>query len=110
LVEIHIREDSRGRLSSFFATGHAGWAEDGRDVVCAAVSTLLQSAWLGLSEVAGIEVAGAKAKGTLELNWPEAAREDTRACAIVETVARSVERIAKQYPKNVRVIRERSDG
>jgi len=110
LVEVHLREDSRGRLSSFFATGHAGWADDGKDIVCAAVSTLLQSAWLGLSEVAGVDVEGSKAKGTLELRWPDSAREDVAARAIVDTAARSVERIAAQYPKNVRVIREKSDG
>jgi hypothetical protein len=49
-------------------------------------------------------------KGNLELAWPEAARDDAAARAIVETAARSVERIAGQFPKNVRVIRERSDG
>ena len=112
MVKIQFREDSRGRLSSFCATGHAGWDEqgDGHDVVCAAVSALLQSAWLGLTEVAHVEVIGSKAKGTLELSWPESAREDIAARAIVETAARSVERIAGQFPKNVRVIRERSDG
>ncbi len=110
MVEIHLREDSRGRLSSFSASGHAGWEEDGRDVVCAAVSALLQSAWLGLCEVAHVEVEASRVKGNLELAWPEAARDDAAARAIVETAARSVERIAGQFPKNVRVIRERSDG
>lgn len=110
MVEIQFREDSRGRLSSFCAKGHAGWDDDGRDVVCAAVSALLQSAWYGLTEVAHVEVTGTKAKGTLELSWPESARDDAAARAIVETAARSIERIAEQYPKHVRAIRERSDG
>ena len=104
--------------TAFAAAGacesEGGWAEDGRDVVCAAVSAILQSAWYGLTEVAGIEVAASKRKtpreGTLEVSWPETARDDVATRAIVETAVRSVERIADQYPRNVRVIRERSDG
>ena len=76
MVQVTIRRDSRERLSSFFASGHAGWADSGQDVVCAAVSTLLQAAWLGLDEVAGIAVAGTREAGRLELSWPEAARAD----------------------------------
>ncbi len=110
MVEVRIREDSRGRLSSFFASGHAGWAESGADIVCAAVSTLLQAAWLGLTEVAAVDVTGSRADGRLELAWPAVARDDVAAQAIAATVARSVERIATQYPDHVRVIHERDDG
>jgi uncharacterized protein YsxB (DUF464 family) len=110
LVEVRIRKDSRNRLSSFFATGHAGWADAGDDVVCAAVSTILQSAWLGLVEVAHVEVVASRASGHLDLSWPPAARDDAAASAIVATAARSVERIATQFPDHVRVIHERDDG
>ena len=91
-------------------TGHAGAAGYGEDVVCAAVSALLQGAWFGLIEVAKIEVAGAKEEGRLELSWPQAARDDVAARAIVETAAISVERIALQNAEFVRVIHERDDG
>jgi len=107
LVSVHIRRDGRERLSSFFASGHAGWADDGEDVVCAAVSTILQSAWLGLSEVAGIDVAGVREKGELRLQWPEASRDDAAVCAIAATAARSLERIAAQYPTHVAIVHER---
>lgn len=110
MVEVRIRKDSRDRLSSFFAGGHAGWADNGEDVVCAAVSALLQAAWLGLTEVAGFEVTGSRRDGRLELAWPERARDDAAAQAIVATAALSVERIAGQYPAHVRVIHERDDG
>ena len=110
MVEVHVRKDSRDRLSSFFATGHAGWAESGEDVVCAAVSAILQAAWLGLSEIAHIDVTAARENGRLELAWPDAVRADPAVAAIVETAALSVERIAAQYPEHVRVIHERSDG
>jgi uncharacterized protein YsxB (DUF464 family) len=110
LVEVRIREDDRKRLSSFFAEGHAGWADDGQDVVCAAVSAILQSAWLGLAEVARVEVTGTRSKGTLEFTWPDEERARGDVAAIVETAARSLERIALQFPSNVRAIRERTEG
>jgi hypothetical protein len=104
VVQVTISRDSRSRLSSFFATGHAGWADAGQDVVCAAISTLLQAAWLGLDQVAGVEVEGVREAGRLELDWPEPARDDPGVRAIVETVARSIETLAAQFPAHVKVV------
>jgi uncharacterized protein YsxB (DUF464 family) len=110
LVEIRIFRDSRERLSSFFASGHAGWDEHGQDVVCAAISTALQSAWLGLTEVAVVPVDAQRAAGTLRLSWPANVRDDAAVRAIVQTAARTVETLARQYPEAARVIYEKSDG
>lgn len=110
MVELHVRRDSRQRLSSFFATGHAGWAESGEDIICAAVSAVLQAAWLGLVEIQQIEVTGSRADGRLELAWPASARDDLGAQAIVATAVLSVERMATQFPDHVRVINEPADG
>ena len=110
MVTVRIRRDSRERLSSFFASGHAGWADSGSDVVCAAVSTILQSAWLGLSEVAHVETRGERSEGELDLRWPAIARDDPGVNAIVATAALAVERIALQYPAHVTVIYDRDDG
>jgi uncharacterized protein YsxB (DUF464 family) len=91
------------------ATGHAGWwAGEGADPVCTAVSTLLQTAWLGLSEVAGIEVRGERASGRLALSWPAAARTRADVRAITETAARAIERLAFQFPTAVKVVNERA--
>lgn len=38
------------------ASGHTGYGEQGEDIVCAGVSTLLQSALLGLLQVVKINV------------------------------------------------------
>jgi len=34
------------------AVGHAGYAEHGKDIVCAAISTIMQTALLGIQAVA----------------------------------------------------------
>ncbi len=106
MVTIRIRTDSRKRLSSFLATGHAGWAQSGSDVVCAAVSTILQTAWLGLSEVARVPVAGSRRSSRLEMSWPEASRSRANVRAIVTTAARALDALAVQYPEHIRVVAE----
>ena len=110
MVNVRIRKDSRERLSSFLASGHAGWADSGEDVVCAAVSTMLQCAILGLTEVSNIRVQATRGDGRLELAWPADSRDDPGVHAIVATAALSVERIAAQFPEHVAVIYERDDG
>ncbi len=74
------------------------------------MSTVLQAAWLGLSEVAKVEIKASKESGLMTLSWPERSRSSDAVNAIVATAALSLERIAAQYPDHVRVIHERDDG
>ncbi len=107
MLEVTFYRDGRDRPSRIFASGHADFAEHGSDVVCAAVSAILQAARLGLAEYAGIALDAEQASGDLRLSWPPAAREDASLRAIVGTAELSVERIAGQYPDYVRFRRER---
>jgi len=106
MVRVTVRRDSRQRLSSLFAEGHAGWADEGSDVVCAAVSALLQAAWLGLERVAKVPIEGKKSAGTLSLRWPRPERANAAVEAIVTTAELSIEQIAAQYPEHVSLSRE----
>jgi uncharacterized protein YsxB (DUF464 family) len=106
VVTVTFRRDSRNRLSSVFAEGHAGWADAGEDVVCAATSAILQAAWLGLDEHAHVAVDGERTPGRLALRWPPDARDRDDVRAIAATAELSIDRIATQYPDHVRVRRE----
>ena len=55
------------------ASGHTGYGESGEDIVCAGVSTLIQSALLGLLQVAGLNVKYTvnEAQGSLRFTLPE---------------------------------------
>lgn len=37
-------------------SGHAGYAEEGEDIICSALSSIVQTAALGLMQVAGINL------------------------------------------------------
>jgi len=62
------------------ASGHTGYGEEGEDIVCAGISTLLQASLLGLLQVAKINV---KYKidtetGKLKVTLPENLTEEER--------------------------------
>lgn len=106
MLEVRFRRDSRNRLSSVFSTGHAGQGEPGEDVACAAVSALLQAAWAGLADVAGVKVTGHRRTGDLLMRWPADARDRDDVRAIVATAELAIEQIAKQYRGAIRYVRE----
>lgn len=62
------------------ASGHTGYGESGEDIVCAGVSTLIQSALLGLLQVARINVKFSvdEQKGSLRFTLPEVLSEEER--------------------------------
>jgi uncharacterized protein len=107
MVEVVFYRDSQDRLSSVFARGHADFDEKGQDVVCAAVSAILQSLRLGLETYADIAIDAFQEPGEFSVRWPEAARDDPALRAIVTTAELSVERIAQQYPEEVRLTRQK---
>lgn len=47
---------SAGRFIGFSAKGHTNYAPAGQDIVCAAVSTLVQTTVLGLHELVGLKL------------------------------------------------------
>ena len=45
-----------GKIHSLTCQGHTGYGEEGEDIVCSALSSIVQTALLGLLRVAGINV------------------------------------------------------
>lgn len=45
-----------GAFSGVTCKGHTGYAEAGEDIVCAAVSSVVQTAVLGLMQLVGVDV------------------------------------------------------
>jgi|SRR5579872_5570013 len=103
MVDVKFTRDSRGRLSSVFATGHAEFGAFPNDVVCAAVSAILQAAYAGLEDVAKLQFDGKRISGELKIHIPELARDRADVSAIVGTAEISIEQLARQYPDHVRV-------
>jgi uncharacterized protein YsxB (DUF464 family) len=102
VLDVTFYEDGRKRLSSFAAVGHAEFADAGEDVVCAAVSAILQAARLGLEEHERVVLDVRQERGDMRVTVPEERRDDEGVRAILTTAALSVRQIAAQYPQHVR--------
>lgn len=83
----------------FEATGHTGYAEEGSDIVCSAVSAITQTAAMGITEVLGICAGLDISEGSLYLILPDdTAQEDfEKAGIILDTMAMGLRSIAATY-------------
>jgi len=102
MLEVVFHRDERDRPSGFSARGHAEFDVHGKDVVCAAVSGILQAARLGISEYARVEIRTRQQPGRLEVEIPAEARDLESVRAIVATARLAIEQIAAEYPDHLR--------
>ena len=56
MIEVLLDCKSSGAICSLSAKGHAGFAKKGKDIVCAAVSSLLRTTAKVLEETGGIQL------------------------------------------------------
>jgi uncharacterized protein len=101
MLEVTFFRDDRNRFAGFAARGHAGFAAHGEDIICAAVSAILQAARLGLHEYARVDVASRQAPGELRLEWRAEDSESESVRAIVTTAELAIGEIARRFPSHV---------
>ena len=56
-------------IAGFSVSGHSGYAEEGSDIVCAAVSASVQMLEMQIAQVIGEEKASFKVLGDAEIAW-----------------------------------------
>lgn len=95
---------SGGQITAVEAKGHTGYAKYGKDIVCAAVSTLIQSTLLGLKEVAKLNVQITSGEGYLRYDITCGnAEERQKADLLLETMKLSLKDIAGEYKSHIRL-------
>ncbi len=98
----------RGKnLIGIESKGHSGYAERGSDVVCSAVSALMQSLILGLSvnaQVNGLECEVDKKIPRMYLAWPE--EQSEKISLLTQTTSESLKIIAEENPDYVKIYTE----
>jgi len=87
--------------------GHTGYAEHGEDIVCAALSALVQGAALGVLRVAGVKADYRidEENGSLRLVIPKGIDDDAKhdCNVILKTLYESVKDLAKGYSEFIKV-------
>lgn len=85
------------------AEGHAGYAPRGQDIVCAAVSALLQTFVQSVEELTNCEIKSDLRPGKAVIEYEDETKETA---LLVESFFIGVSGIAAAYPENVEVIHE----
>ena len=97
MITIALQQDEQRRYSGFCISGHAESADEGYDLVCAAVSVLAQTAFLGLCHY-GKEPSYEQREGYFSIHLAE--RSETTQ-VILETMVLGLEEIVRQYGQYV---------
>ena len=90
-------------LLSMESRGHSGSGCKGEDVVCAAVSTLIHTLFLGLRDVAKVSVEREADASVpfISIKWPEEAAPEVN--LLTATVVLSLKEIASRYAGHVSI-------
>jgi uncharacterized protein YsxB (DUF464 family) len=104
MTEIRIirKDDS---VCGIELSGHSGYDRQGRDIVCAALSTLIQTLEIGLTEVLMIEGVSTKVdegKAYMGVFWGK--NEDRRITDLVNTIVAALRSVEKGYPSYTRLV------
>ncbi len=102
MIRVRIERDSTGRIQGFEAKGHAGAGPRGNDIVCAAVSVLTDSVFLGLDRHLKREMEWDADSGDISVRLKEAPDELTE--AILATLVLGLTEIQKIYPDRLRIL------
>ncbi|MBQ6774182.1 MAG: ribosomal-processing cysteine protease Prp [Synergistaceae bacterium] len=80
-------------------SGHSGYSQRGSDIICAGVSALMNALALGLDNIAEIVIN--RSKALMRVTWP--VQESERIAILTHTIKESLEAIAKDNPKYVKI-------
>lgn len=98
MINVVVYRNNDGAITGFDVSGHAGFDDYGRDIVCAAVSSVAQTAVLGVRKVVKAKAISKSKSGYLSFelkNNDENAL--SRASDILETMYVGLKDIEKQY-------------
>ena len=97
-----------GRPAGFRAKGHTGYASSGEDIVCAAVSALTQTAYLGVLELVGIESDISQNDGELRVSLSEALSPEGQRAAelILGTMLLGLGSIEENYSDYLKIVKK----
>ena len=105
MTNVKIYRNKEKRIVRYKVYGHSKYSEAGTDIVCAAVSAVVQTAALGLIGVAGIKAEYETGDAYFECILPEDMDETLRekARVILETMILGIREFQDQYSRYIRI-------
>jgi uncharacterized protein YsxB (DUF464 family) len=107
VLDVTFYRDGHNRFAGVSAYGHVDFAEHGQDIVCAAVSSILQAARLGLEHYGGGALTAFQQEGEFDVMLDEGGRDLESIQAIIVTAELAVSQVARRFPEHVSVALEK---
>jgi len=101
MIKIDLFKNEKNLIVAYEVNGHAGYAQEGQDIVCAAVSVLTMAAINGIEEHLKRDLAYECSDGQLKVTLKQTPDDLTQ--AVLVTMEMGLKDIAEQYPKRVRI-------
>ncbi|WP_408954905.1 ribosomal-processing cysteine protease Prp [Natroniella sp. ANB-PHB2] len=101
MITINIERDQAGNIVEFFVEGHADYAPSGEDIICAAVSAILQTAVFGLVNYLGLAPEVEVKDGWLSCKLDSKMAQDIEVKAILETMLTGLEETEKSHSQYI---------
>ncbi len=96
MIRARLYKSRKGRYKGYTVTGHAGWAEEGSDIVCSAVSALSIICCNALESAAGTVPEAEMEKGSLRVTLPEGSGHDAQ--VVLGVFRQGMTDLSRQYP------------
>ncbi|ADL68659.1 ribosomal-processing cysteine protease Prp [Thermoanaerobacterium thermosaccharolyticum] len=109
MIRVNIFRDVDDKVQKFEIKGHAGYDVYDRDIVCAGVTAVAQTAVLGLESLKTASIKKKINDGYMyvEIESYGANDDSIRLCAIIDTMILGLKDIEKDYPAYVKVFDRR---
>jgi uncharacterized protein YsxB (DUF464 family) len=101
MIRITIERNSNGQICGFEAKGHANAGPRGQDIVCAAVSVLTDSIFLGLDKHLRRELEWSAEAGDIAVRLKDEPDELTE--TLLATMFLGLSEIQNIYPEKIRI-------
>ena len=103
MISVRLRRDD-GLISGIEVSGHAGYAEDGFDIVCAAVTSAVRLVECVLNDSMGLgaDASAEGARAVIALSGGQARGGGVQ--DILKGFALYMEQLEREYPENIRII------
>ena len=104
MIQIRVERNAAGQMLGFSVTGHAAYKKK-NDIVCAGISAIAQTAWIGLEHHLSVSCDIVIDRGDMQLKLPElSAEEFAIAQVILSTLLLGFQSLQEGYPNNIQII------
>ena len=105
MINAVLKTNEHGDYIGFEVKGHSGSNVRGRDIVCAAVSSIVQTVLIGIDEVVGVKDTYIVDDGYIKCSIPSGLSEaqNFQIQTLIKTMHLGLGSIAEQYHNFVRI-------